>query len=125
MPSRTHSEAISTTPCSLKCMGTMRNRKRATVQQSASDAAGANHRSAEIAAHLYQPCRTAEPNHAHEDAPFHAPNECVLKEAGKPPVGNCPSLHALQLLPHTSNATRYSRHGRGNCGSRLDNRRSS
>ena len=41
--------------------------------------------------------RATEPNDADVDAPIHAPDQCVLKEGGKPYACDLAALHALQL----------------------------
>ena len=59
---------------------------------------GADHWTAEVTVHFYQPCRTAKPDNANEDAPSYPPNECLSKKAGESPAGNSASPCTTTLV---------------------------
>jgi len=85
-----------------------------------------DHWASQPAPYLDKLRRASEPDYANADAPIHAIDERVLQEDRQSHRGDCASLHALQLLPDSSDVARYSCDGgwhlrpclvgRRNCG---------
>jgi len=47
----------------------------------------------------------------HTYAPFHSPDQRFLEEGREPRLRGCPALHALQLSPHSPDASHHSGSG--------------
>ena len=71
-------------------------------------------------AHFNELCRTPEPNYADVHAAIYPVDKCLFKEGGEPRASDSPSLHALQLLPDSSELARYPGNGGGCYRSRME-----
>jgi hypothetical protein len=77
-------------------------------------------------AHFHELHRTAQSDDAHVDAPFHAADERVLKEARQPQGGRRVLHHVVQLRANSSDPKGDAGHGSGEsritCGARRKSR---
>ena len=74
---------------------------------------------------LDQPCRAPEPHDADANAPFHAADQCVLKEVREPHAHGCALHRLVQLHPHPQVPARHPGYGGGSERDRVGHGRSS